>query len=207
MVLYLLASTVLTGMQKYTDLTASAAFANAFNAVHQPAFAKIVSFGAIIGIITVLFSFTLGASRIWYSISRDGLLPIWFAKTNKRKSPARPVWIVGIAAAGIAGLVPIGSAAELTNIGILLAFVVVSVAVIVLHYRSPELPRTFRVPLMPFTPLLGIAFSLWLVTELHLFTWIRFISWFIIGVLVYGFYGYKHSKLGQGQRAADRDEN
>jgi APA family basic amino acid/polyamine antiporter len=207
MVLYLLASTVLTGMQKYTDLTASAAFANAFNAVHQPAFAKIVSFGAIIGIITVLFSFTLGASRIWYSISRDGLLPIWFAKTNKRKSPARPVWIVGIAAAGIAGLVPIGSAAELTNIGILLAFVVVSVAVIVLRYRSPELPRTFRVPLMPFTPLLGIAFSLWLVTELHLFTWIRFISWFIIGVLVYGFYGYKHSKLGQGQRAADRDEN
>ncbi len=198
MVLYLLAATVLTGMQNYKDLSASAAFAVAFDFVGQPAFAKIVAFGAIIGIITVLFSFSLGASRVWFAISRDGLLPGWFARTNPKGSPHRPVWIVGIISAGIAGLVPIGAAAELTNIGILLAFVVVSVAVIVLRYRSPELPRTFRAPFMPVTPLLGIAFSLWLVTQLQWQTWARFLGWFLIGIVIYGLYGYRHSKLGHG---------
>jgi len=202
MVLYLLAATVLTGMQNYTQLSDTAAFAFAFQAVGQGAFAKVVSVGAIIGIVTVLFSFSLAASRVWFAIARDGLLPGWFAHTNARHSPSRPVWIVGIVAAAIAGLVPIGDAAELTNIGILLAFVVVSAAVIILRYRSPELPRTFRTPLMPVTPLLGIAFSLWLVSKLQTATWIRFLVWFLIGALVYGFYGYRHSKLGHGQVAS-----
>jgi APA family basic amino acid/polyamine antiporter len=199
MVLYLLAATVLTGIQKYSDLSSTAAFAYAFQSVGLTAFAKIVSVGAIIGIITVLFSFSLGASRVWFAISRDGLLPAWFAHTNDRHSPNRPVWIVGIVAAGIAGFVPIGSAAELTNIGILLAFIVVSIAVIVLRHRQPDRPRTFRVPLMPVTPLLGIGFSIWLVTKLQTVTWLRFFAWFLLGVLVYGFYGYRHSRLGQGQ--------
>jgi basic amino acid/polyamine antiporter, APA family len=199
MVLYLLAATVLTGMVKYTDLSATAAFSEAFSAVGLPAFAKVVAVGAIVGIITVLFSFTLGASRIWYAISRDGLLPGWFAKTNRHHSPSRPVWIVGVVSAGIAGLVPIGTAAELTNIGILLAFVVVCGAVIVLRYRSPDLPRTFRVPLMPVVPLLGIGFSLWLVSQLMWETWVRFAAWFVVGIIVYAAYGYRHSKLGRGE--------
>ena len=147
----------------------------------------------------MLFSFTLGASRIWFAISRDGLLPAWFTKTNKNRSPSRPVWIVGIVSAVMAGFVPIEEAAELTNIGILLAFVVVSAAVIVLRYRSPELPRTFRAPFVPFTPLLGIGFSFWLVSKLSIETWGRFVGWFLIGALVYGFYGYKHSLLGRGE--------
>ncbi len=199
MVLYLLAATVLTGMVNYKDLSDTAAFGVAFQSVGLQTFAKVVAFGAIIGIITVLFSFSLGASRVWYAISRDGLLPGWFAETNKQHSPHRPVWIVGITSAGIAGLVPIGDAAELTNIGILLAFVVVSVAVIVLRYRSPELPRTFRAPLMPVTPLVGIGFSLWLVSQLQPATWIRFLVWFVIGAVIYATYGYRHSKLGRGQ--------
>lgn len=199
MVLYLLAATVLTGIQKYTDLSATAAFAYAFQSVGQTVFAKIVAVGAIVGIITVLFSFSLGASRVWFAIARDGLLPGWFTHTNARRSPNRPVWIVGIVSAAIAGLVPIASAAELTNIGILLAFVVVSVSVIVLRYRRPEVPRTFRVPLMPITPLVGIGFSIWLVTKLQTATWIRFLVWFLIGALVYGLYGYRHSRLGQGE--------
>ncbi|MDQ6934274.1 MAG: amino acid permease, partial [Actinomycetota bacterium] len=111
MVLYLLAATVLTGMVKYTDLSETAAFSEAFSAVGRPGFAKVVAVGAIVGIVTVLFAFTLGASRIWYSISRDGLLPAWFATTNKHHSPSRPVWIVGIVAAAIAGFVSIGTAA------------------------------------------------------------------------------------------------
>ncbi len=199
MVLYLLAATVLTGMVKYTHLSDTAAFSEAFSAVGRPEFAKVVAVGAIVGIITVLFSFTLGASRIWYSISRDGLLPGWFATTNRHHSPSRPVWIVGIVSAAIAGLVSIGTAAELTNIGILLAFVVVCAAVIVLRYRSPDLPRTFRVPLMPVVPLLGIGFSLWLTSQLMWETWVRFAVWFLIGVVVYALYGYRHSRVGRGE--------
>jgi basic amino acid/polyamine antiporter, APA family len=203
MVLYLLAATVLTGMVKYTDLSESAAFSEAFSAVGRPEFAKVVAVGAIVGIITVLFSFTLGASRVWYAIARDGLLPAWFTKTNRHHSPSRPVWIVGIVSAAIAGLVSIGTAAELTNIGILLAFVVVCGAVIVLRYRSPDLPRTFRVPFMPVTPALGILFSLWLVSQLMWETWVRFAIWFVIGILVYWLYGYKHSKVGRGRAVID----
>lgn len=109
------------------------------------------------------------------------------------------MWLVGVISAGIAGFVSIGTAAELTNIGILLAFVVVSAAVIVLRYRSPHLPRTFRAPFMPVTPLLGIAFSLWLVTQLHWQTWVRFAVWFLIGIVVYGLYGYRNSRLGRGE--------
>ena len=199
MVLYLLTATVLTGMQNYTQLSDTAAFAYVFEAVHLPVFAKIVAIGAIVGIITVLFSFSLGASRVWFAISRDGLLPGWFAKTNSRQSPHRPVWIVGVVSAAIAGFVPIGDAAKLTNIGILLAFIVVSAAVIILRYRSPDLPRTFRTPWMPFTPLLGIAFSIWLVSKLDVATWLRFITWFVLGVIVYALYGYRHSKLGHGE--------
>lgn len=199
MVLYVLAATVLTGMVDYRDLADTAAFSEAFDSVGLSGFAKVVAVGAIVGIFTVLFSFTLGASRVWYAISRDGLLPSWFAKTNAHHSPARPVWIVGLVSAAIAGFVEIGDAAELTNIGILLAFVVVSAAVIVLRYRSPELPRTFRTPLMPITPLVGIGFSLWLITKLQEATWIRFAVWFLIGVVIYAAYGYRHSKLGRGQ--------
>ena len=198
MVLYLLAATVLTGMVNYTQLSETAAYAFAFESVNLHAFARIVALGAIIGIITVLFSFSLGASRVWFAISRDGLLPGWFAHTNARHSPSRPVWIVGIVSAAIGGFMPIGDAAELTNIGILLAFIVVSAAVIVLRYRSPQLPRTFRTPLMPFTPLLGIAFSIWLVSQLQFLTWVRFVAWLAIGVAIYALYGYRHSKLGQG---------
>lgn len=198
MVLYLLAATVLTGMVNYTDLSESAAFSEAFEAVGLPAFAQVIAVGAIIGIITVLFSFMLGASRVWFAISRDGLLPGWFAKTNEQHSPSRPVWIVGIVAAVFAGLVPIDIVAQLTNIGILSAFIVVSAAVIVLRYRSPDLPRTFRTPLMPFTPLVGIAFSLWLITKLSVDTWLRFAAWLVIGALIYGFYGYRNSRLGRG---------
>lgn len=205
MVLYLLAATVLTGMQKYTDLADEAAFAAAFTVVHQPLFAKIVALGAIVGIITVLFSFSLGASRVWFAISRDGLLPGWFAHTNAAGSPSRPVWIVGVVAALIAGLVPIGTAAELTNIGILLAFIVVSIAVVVLRYRSPDLPRTFRTPFMPVTPLLGVAFSVYLVTQLQLATWLRFIAWFLLGAVIYGLYGYRHATLGRGRVVQTHD--
>jgi APA family basic amino acid/polyamine antiporter len=199
MVLYLLACTVLTGMQRYSEIDQESPFAEAFKAVGLPVFADVVAVGAIVGIITVLFSFLLGASRVWFAISRDGLLPAWFARTHPRThAPSRPTWILGAVAAVLAAVVPIGAAAELTNIGILVAFIVVSASVVVLRYRSPDLPRTFRTPLMPVTPLVGIGFSIWLITQLQAATWLRFAVWAVLGLLVYGLYGYRNSKLGQG---------
>jgi APA family basic amino acid/polyamine antiporter len=107
-------------------------------------------------------------------------------------------------AAGIGGFVPILQVAQLTNIGILVAFIVVSGAVVVLRYRAPDLPRTFRCPWMPFLPLTGIGFSVWLLTKLSLATWIRFGAWFLIGGIVYALYGYRHSHVGRAsQRMVD----
>jgi len=137
-------------------------------------------------------------TRVWFSMSRDGLLPRWFAKTHPtRHVPTRVTWIVGFASAAIAGFLPIGEAAELTNIGILLAFVVVCTAVIVLRYRQPELPRTFRTPWMPVVPALGVGFSIWLITYLQWQTWVRFAVWFAIGCVIYFGYSYKRSALAE----------
>jgi len=204
MVLYLLACWVLTGMQHYSHIDKESPFAAVFKSVGLSGFADVIAVGAIVGILTVLFSFMLGASRVWFAISRDGLLPGWFAEVHPRTEvPHRPTWIIGAVSAGIAGLMPIAEAAELTNIGILLAFVVVCVAVIVLRYRSPGLPRGFRCPGMPIVPLAGIGFSLWLITQLQTMTYVRFAVWFVLGLLVYRFYGYGHSKLARQPADAD----
>ncbi|MER6536982.1 amino acid permease [Streptomyces sp900105755] len=196
MVLYVAACLVLTGMQKYKDIDPESGFSTAFKSVGLSGLADVIAVGAIIGILTVMFTFMLGVTRVWFSMSRDGLLPGWFAKTHPtRHVPTRVTWIVGVASALLAGFVPIGEAAELTNIGILLAFVVVCTAVIVLRYRRPELPRSFRTPWMPFVPALGVVFSIWLITFLKWETWVRFAVWFVIGCVIYFGYSYKRSRL------------
>ncbi|MGW4910641.1 amino acid permease [Streptomyces sp. NPDC004270] len=196
MVLYVAACLVLTGMQNYKDIDPESGFSTAFKSVGLSGLADVIAVGAIIGILTVMFTFMLGVTRVWFSMSRDGLLPGWFAKTHPtRHVPTRVTWIVGAASALLAGFVPIGEAAELTNIGILLAFVVVCVAVIVLRYRQPDLPRAFRTPWMPFVPALGVVFSVWLITFLAWQTWVRFAVWFVIGCVIYFGYSYKRSRL------------
>ncbi|MFE6352627.1 amino acid permease [Streptomyces rochei] len=198
MVLYVAACLVLTGMQHYTDIDPESGFSTAFKSVGLSGLADVIAVGAIIGILTVMFTFMLGVTRVWFSMSRDGLLPKWFAKTHPtRHVPTRVTWIVGVASALIAGFLPIGEAAELTNIGILLAFVVVCAAVIVLRYRQPELPRTFRTPWMPFVPALGIVFSIWLITFLQWQTWARFAVWFALGLVIYFGYSYRKSELAR----------
>src|SRR4051794_23320378 len=186
MVLYVLATLVLTGMQNYQDIDPESGFSSAFASVGLSGLADVIAVGAIIGILTVMFTFMLGVTRVWYAMSRDGLLPAWFAHLHPtRHVPTRVTWIAGVASAVIAGFLPIREAAELTNIGILLAFVVVCIAVIVLRYRRPDLPRTFRVPAMPVIPALGVLFSLWLITFLSPITWLRFAVWFVLGLIVY----------------------
>ncbi|MER7334896.1 MULTISPECIES: amino acid permease [unclassified Micromonospora] len=198
MVLYVLATLVLTGMQNYRDIDPESGFSSAFASVGLSGLASVIAVGAIIGILTVMFTFMLGVTRVWFSMSRDGLLPGWFAKVHPvRRVPSRVTWIVGVGSALIAGFLPIREAAELTNIGILLAFVVVCVAVIVLRYRRPDAPRTFRLPGMPVVPAVGALFSLWLITFLAPETWLRFAVWFVIGALIYALYGYRRSKLAR----------
>ncbi|MEU1882690.1 amino acid permease [Streptosporangium sp. NPDC020072] len=204
MVLYVLACLVLTGMQHYTEIDKESGFSTAFKAVGLRGLADVIAVGAIVGILTVMFTFMLGVSRVWFSMSRDGLLPRWFAKTHPtRHVPTRVTWIVGVISALIAGFLPIVEAAELTNIGILLAFVVVCASVIVLRYRRPDLPRTFRCPGMPVVPAIGILFSLWLITFLQWQTWVRFAVWFVIGLVVYFAYSYRHSALASEERAGE----
>ncbi|MGW2849826.1 amino acid permease [Streptomyces sp. NPDC001274] len=202
MVLYVAACLVLTGMQNYKDIDPESGFSTAFKSVGLSSLADVIAVGAIIGILTVMFTFMLGVTRVWFSMSRDGLLPKWFAKTHPtRHVPTRVTWIVGAASALIAGFLPIGEAAELTNIGILLAFVVVCIAVIVLRYKRPELPRTFRTPGMPFVPALGVVFSLWLITFLQWQTWVRFVVWFLVGLVIYFGYSYRKSEMAKAPEA------
>jgi APA family basic amino acid/polyamine antiporter len=196
MALYVLATLVLTGMQNYTQIDPKSGFASAFAAVGLPGVADVIAVGAIISILTVMLTFMLGVTRVWFSMSRDGLLPKWFARTDpKRHVPTRVTWIVGLGSAILAGVLPINTVAELTNIGILSAFVVVCLAVIVLRYRSPEIPRSFRTPLMPVVPAIGVLFSLWLIISLPWETWVRFAVWLVVGLAIYFGYSRRHSLL------------
>ncbi|WP_067547219.1 amino acid permease [Nocardia crassostreae] len=198
MVLYVLATLVLTGMQKYTEINPKSGFSSSFEAVGMPGIANIIAVGAIVGIITVVLTFMLGVTRVWYSMSRDGLLPEWFAKTHPvRKVPTCVTWIVGVASAILAGLLPINIVAELTNIGILSAFVVVCIAVLVFRYTRPDVPRTFRIPFMPVIPIVSVVFSVWLMLSLQAATWVRFAAWLVLGLIVYFGYSRFHSKLNQ----------
>jgi hypothetical protein len=114
--------------------------------------ASIISVFAVLSILTVMLTFLLGVTRVWFSMSRDGLLPPWFAGVDRRGTPQRVTWVAGIASAVLAGVFPIRAVADLTNIGILSAFVVVCVAVILFRYTRPDTPRSFRLPLMPRRP-------------------------------------------------------
>ncbi len=157
MTLYVAATLVLTGMQKYTDIDPNAGFASAFKSVGLSVIASIISVFAVLSILTVMLTFLLGVTRVWFSMSRDGLLPPWFAKVDSKGTPQRVTWIAGIGSAVLAGVFPIRAVADLTNIGILSAFIVVCVAVILFRYTRPDTPRTFRLPLMPVVPAFGVV--------------------------------------------------
>jgi basic amino acid/polyamine antiporter, APA family len=195
MTLYVAATLVLTGMQNYQDIDPTAGFASAFTSVGLPVIASIISVFAVLSILTVMLTFLLGVTRVWFSMSRDGLLPPWFAQVDRRGTPQRVTWIAGIASAALAGVFPIRAVADLTNIGILSAFVVVCLAVILFRYTRPDTPRSFRLPLMPLVPAFGVLSSLFLISQLHWETWLRFGIWLVIGLVIYFAYGRKHSLL------------
>ena len=196
LVLYIAMSLVLTGIVRYDQLNSAAPVAAAFTAIDMPWVTLIVSAAAVAGIASVMFAFMLGCARIWFAMSRDGLLPAWFAQVHPRfRTPYRPTLIAGGLTAFVAAFYPIKQVAELVNIGTLSAFVIICFSVIVLRRTRPDVQRTFRTPLVPWIPLAGIGFSVWLLSKLPAVAWDRFAIWMALGLLVYFLYGRRHSLL------------
>ncbi|MEV7413769.1 amino acid permease [Streptomyces sp. NPDC089919] len=198
-VLYVAVSIVVTGMEHYTELSVSAPLADAFKAAGHPFYAGVISFGAAVGLTTVCMILLLGQTRVFFAMSRDGLLPRFFSVTHpKFRTPYRPTILLGVIIAIVAGFTSINELATLVNIGTLFAFVVVALGVIILRRTRPDLPRAFRTPWVPVVPVLSIAASVWLMLNLPAETWLRFGIWMVIGFVVYFAYGRSHSRLAAG---------
>lgn len=203
-VLYVAVAVVLTGMVSYTELRAAGEDANlatAFTANGVDWAAQVISIGALAGLTTVVIVLVLGQTRVLFAMSRDGLLPRSLAKTGRHGTPVRITLIVGALVAVTASMFPMGKLEEMVNIGTLFAFVLVSAGVIVLRRTRPDLERGFRAPGVPWLPIASIVACVWLMLNLTALTWIRFLIWMAIGVVVYFLYGRRHSVLGRRQRA------
>src|SRR5438874_6082432 len=197
-VLYVLMSTVLPGMKKYTIYAGdSAAVATAFGGTRWAQ--ALVSAGALAGMTSVLLVFQLGQPRIFMAMARDGLLPPYFARIHPRfRTPhVTTIW-TGIAVGGVAMISDIGSLADLTNIGTLFAFILVCFGVVILRRTDAARPRPFRVPMVPLFPILGVIFCIALMLSLPVLTWLRFVVWLIIGMVIYFLYSVRHSRLRRG---------
>ncbi|WP_231610070.1 amino acid permease [Rhodococcus sp. CX] len=208
-VLYVGVTLVLTGMVKYTDLRTgsalvgdgSATLATAFEA-HGITWAQMaINIGGLAGLTTVVMVMMLGQTRVLFAMSRDGLMPKKLATTNHKGVPVRITLIVGAVVAVLAAVFPMGVLEEMVNIGTLFAFVLVCIGVMVLRRIRPDLPRGFRVPMVPLVPILAVLACGWLMLNLSVETWIRFVAWMAIGVVVYFAYGRRKSVLGQRLRA------
>lgn len=199
-VLYISVALVLTGIARYDTLNNAAPVANALKSLGFNGIRQWVSIGAIVGMVSSLLVFQYGQARVWFAMSRDGLLPKAFSKVHAvHKTPHVSTWIAGLAVGIPAGIWDIGTFADLANIGTLFAFIIVSAGVIVLRRTQPERPRGFRVPGSPWMPLISIAACLVLMTGLPLETWLRFIVWLAIGLAIYFPFGRKHSALAKSR--------
>ncbi|GII23015.1 amino acid permease [Planosporangium mesophilum] len=194
--LYVAVSAVVTGMTKYTNLNTGAPLARAFDEVGQGWAANLISLGAICGITTVILVLMLGQTRVFFAMSRDGLLPPVVGKVHPRFGTPWVITIITCAVvAALAGFIPLSELSELTSIGTLFAFVVVSIGVVVLRRTRPDLPRAFRAPGVPWLPALSVAASVWLMLNLPVQTWIRFVVWMAVGLVIYFLYSRRSSRL------------
>jgi APA family basic amino acid/polyamine antiporter len=195
--LYVIVSAVLTGMVPYTELNVAAPMAYAMESVGAPGWVRLfVDVGAVLGLGSVILVMLLGQSRIFYSMSRDGLLGKWAGAVHpKYRTPYLSTIFTGIAVGLATGILPLQLLGQLVNIGTLLAFVLVCIGVLVLRKKRPDLDRPFRTPLVPFVPIMGILCCLGLMATLPADTWIRLIVWLALGFLIYFGYSQRHSVL------------
>ncbi|MQA87559.1 MAG: amino acid permease [Streptosporangiales bacterium] len=196
--LYVAVSLVLTGIVAYPRLNTAAPMATALAATGNRWATALISLGAIVGLLAVILILLLGQSRVAFAMSRDGLLPTWFARVHPRfRSPYRITILTGLVVAVVAAFTPIVDVAELVNIGTLFAFILVSAGVLVLRRTRPDLPRAFRTPWVPLVPILAVLVSLYLMLNLAGWTWVRFVVWMVIGLAIYFGYGVRNSHLAR----------
>lgn len=195
-VLYMAVALVITGMVRYDKIDTEAALASAFQSVGRDGFATMISAGAVAGLTTVVMTLLIGAVRVLFAMSRDGLLPHQFGKTSPRTgTPIRITLTIGGIVAVVAACTPIGKLEEMVNIGTLSAFALVSLAVPILRKRRPDLERSFKVPFNPWLPWLAALVCVYLMLNLSLETWLRFLVWMALGFLIYFTYGRTHSRV------------
>lgn len=207
-VLYTLVAIVTTGMVSYKDLAkqASPSLATAFEMVGANWAAKIISFGIVIGLATVVMVLLLGLTRVVFAMSRDGLLPRGLSHTGKHGTPVRLQVIVGVVMALIAACSDVDVLADMVNIGTLSAFTLVAISVPIMRRKRPDLKRTFRMPGNPWIPILIALANVWLMLNLSVLTWIRFVVWLLVGFATYFGYGYRHACLGTGELDVAREQ-
>jgi len=201
-VLYILVSGLLTRLVPYTQLNVPDPVVVGIRATGAQWATFLVELGAIAGLATVMLVMLLGQSRVFYSMSRDGLLWPWASKIHpKFRTPYISSIVVGLFVAILATLVPLSVLDEMTSVGTLLAFALVSAGVWIMRRKHPELHRPFKTPLVPLVPILGILFSVLLIVSLSYLTLLRLVLWLIIGMVIYFTYGRKHSKVQALQSA------
>ena len=200
--IYIVVSGLLTGVVSYTKLNVSSPVAYSLQLLGYNWASALVATGVITGLTTVMLVLYYALTRIIFAMSRDGLLTAKLARVHPNtKTPVRIIVICGVVISLVAGLVPLGELAELVNIGTLAAFVLVSLGVIVLRMRQPDLPRPFKNPFGYTLPILGILSCGALMMFLPVVTWIRFLGWLAIGMVIYFAYSYRHSHLGAEPKA------
>ena len=196
-VLYILVSLVLTGMVRYDHLDIKAPVASAFEAVNLPWATVLITIAAIAGLISVMLVMMLGQTRVFLGMAKDGLLPYkLFGKIHETyKTPYRSTLLVGLIISIVASLTPIDKVSEMCSMGTLLAFAMIALAVLVLRYKQPDLERPFRVPFLPVVSILGVCFNVFLMIFVRKETWVAFLIWTSLGILVYFLYSKRNSKL------------
>lgn len=201
-VLYMAVSAVITGMVPYGQLNTAAPLAEAFDKVGVTWASTVISLGAVAGITSVILVLVLGQSRVLFAMSRDQLLPGGLARVHPRfGTPWLNIAVIAVAVAALAGFVPLDALSKLVSIGTLFAFVVVCLGVLVLRHTRPDLPRAFRTPGVPVVPVLGVLACGWLMLNLPVETWLRFLVWMAIGLVIYLTYGRRHSRFAERREA------